>query len=105
MAAAKPFLVLGRVMPSPPKSSKTLDCRAIRSRDELEQIIARALAAQGANVTINGFGDKDAIEKERASIEKDYKVEAVYSPADMSKAREIADMVRDSESSDRSTSS
>ena len=66
--------------------------------------IARALAAQGANVTINGFGDKDAIEKERASIEKDYKVEAVYSPADMSKAREIADMVRDSESSDRSTS-
>jgi 3-hydroxybutyrate dehydrogenase len=67
--------------------------------------IARALAAQGANVTINGFGDKDAIEKERASIEKDYKVEAVYSPADMSKAREIADMVRDSESSDRSTSS
>ena len=67
--------------------------------------IARALAAEGANVTINGFGDKDAIEKERASIEKDYKVEAVYSPADMSKAREIADMVRDSESSDRSTSS
>ena len=48
-------------------------------------------------VTINGFGDKDAIEKERASIEKDYKVEAVYSPADMSKAREIADMVHDSE--------
>jgi 3-hydroxybutyrate dehydrogenase len=59
--------------------------------------IARALAAQGANVTINGFGDKDAIEKERTSIEKDYKVKAVYSPADMSKAGEIADMVRDSE--------
>jgi hypothetical protein len=50
--------------------------------------IARALAAQGANITINGFGDKDAIEKERASIEKDYKVKAVYSPADMSNARE-----------------
>ena len=32
--------------------------------------IARAFAAQGANVTINGFGDKDAIEKERATIEK-----------------------------------
>jgi 3-hydroxybutyrate dehydrogenase len=59
--------------------------------------IARALAAQGANITINGFGDKDAIEKERASIEKDYKVKAVYSPADMSNAREIADMVRNSE--------
>jgi 3-hydroxybutyrate dehydrogenase len=61
--------------------------------------IARALAAQGANVTINGFGDKDAIEKERASIEEDYKVKAIYSPADMSKAGQIADMVRNSEKS------
>jgi len=38
--------------------------------------IARALAAHGANVTINGFGDKDAIEKERSSIQKDYKAKA-----------------------------
>ena len=28
--------------------------------------IARAFAKEGANVTINGFGDKAAIEKERA---------------------------------------
>lgn len=55
--------------------------------------IARALAAQGANVTINGFGDKDAIEKERAGIETDFKVKAIYSPADMSKPNEIRDMV------------
>jgi len=61
--------------------------------------IARALAAQGANVTINGFGDKVAIEKERASIEEDYKVKAIYSPADMSKAGQIADKVRNSEKS------
>jgi 3-hydroxybutyrate dehydrogenase len=59
--------------------------------------IARALAAQGANITINGFGDKAAIEKERATIELDYKVKAIYSPADMSKPAEIADMVRTSE--------
>ena len=59
--------------------------------------IARAFAAQGANVTINGFGDKDAIEKERAAIEKDFKVKAIYSPADMSKVTEIAEMVRTSE--------
>src|SRR5690242_8114677 len=59
--------------------------------------IARALAAQGANVTINGFGDKDAIEKERVAIEKDYKVKAIYSPADMSKPGDIADMIRTSE--------
>ena len=48
--------------------------------------IARALAAQGANITINGFGDKAAIEKERAGIEKDFSVKAIYSGADMSKA-------------------
>ena len=47
--------------------------------------IARALAAQGANITINGFGDKAAIEKERAGIEKDFGVKAIYSGADMSK--------------------
>ncbi len=59
--------------------------------------IARALAAQGANITINGFGDKAAIEKERAGIETDFKVKAVYSGADMSKAAEIAEMVHTSE--------
>ena len=59
--------------------------------------IARAMAAQGANLTINGFGDKTAIEKERAAIEKDYKVRAIYSAADMSKPAEIAEMVRVSE--------
>jgi len=52
--------------------------------------IARALAAQGANVTINGFGDKDAIEKERVAIEKDYKIKAIYSPAEMVRASEKA---------------
>ena len=30
--------------------------------------IARAFAAQGANVILNGFGDADAIETLRASI-------------------------------------
>jgi 3-hydroxybutyrate dehydrogenase len=59
--------------------------------------IARGFAAQGANVTINGFGDKAAIEKERSGIEKDFKVKAIYSPADMSKPAEIADMIRTSE--------
>jgi len=56
--------------------------------------IARGIAAQGANVTINGFGDKDAIEKERSGIEKDFSVEAMYSPADMTKPAEIAAMVQ-----------
>src|SRR6202167_1821173 len=59
--------------------------------------IARAMAAQGANVTINGFGDAAAIEKERSGIEKDFGVKAVYSPADMTKPAEIADMIKTAE--------
>ena len=59
--------------------------------------IARAMAAQGANVTINGFGDKAAIEQERSGIEKEFGVKAVYSPADMTKPAEIADMVKTAE--------
>jgi 3-hydroxybutyrate dehydrogenase len=58
---------------------------------------ARALAAEGANVTINGFGDAAAIEKERSGIEKDFGVKAVYSGADMSKPAEIADMIKTAE--------
>jgi 3-hydroxybutyrate dehydrogenase len=58
---------------------------------------ARALAAEGANVTINGFGDAAAIEKERAGIEKDFGVKAAYSPADMTKPAEIAGMVQAAE--------
>ncbi len=58
---------------------------------------ARALAEQGANITINGFGDAAAIEKERVSIEKDFGVRAFYSPADMTKPDEIVDMVHATE--------
>jgi 3-hydroxybutyrate dehydrogenase len=55
--------------------------------------IARAFAAEGANLLINGFGDASDIEKERARLEKDYDVRAVYSPADMTKPPEIAEMI------------
>jgi 3-hydroxybutyrate dehydrogenase len=58
---------------------------------------ARALAEQGANVTINGFGDAAAIEKERSGIEKDFGAKAAYSPADMTKPAEIAAMVQTAE--------
>ncbi|MGY4367665.1 3-hydroxybutyrate dehydrogenase [Bradyrhizobium sp. LB1.3] len=54
---------------------------------------ARAFAAAGANVVINGFGSPEDIEKERAKIESDFGVKAVYSPADMTKPAEIAGMI------------
>src|SRR5712691_6334402 len=59
--------------------------------------IARALAKDGANVTINGFGTPAEIEKERAGIEKEFGVEAIYSPADMTKPVEIAAMIKTAE--------
>jgi 3-hydroxybutyrate dehydrogenase len=59
--------------------------------------IARALAEQGANVLLNGFGQADDIEAARRSIESDFGVKAIHSPADMSKPDEIAGMIRAAE--------
>jgi 3-hydroxybutyrate dehydrogenase len=61
--------------------------------------IARAMAKDGANLMLNGFGDKAAIEKERAGLEKEFGIKALYSPADMSKPAEIADIVAATEKS------
>jgi 3-hydroxybutyrate dehydrogenase len=55
---------------------------------------ARAFAKAGVNVVINGFGDAAEIETARAAIETDFSVKAVYSPADMTKPAEIAEMVK-----------
>ena len=57
--------------------------------------IARAYAAEGAVICINGFGDAAAIEKERSDIEKDFGVKAIYSGADMSKGDQTQAMVTD----------
>ncbi len=54
---------------------------------------ARAFATEGANVLINGFGDPASIEAERAGIEREFGVRAIYSPADMTKPAEIAAMI------------
>ncbi len=54
---------------------------------------ARALAKEGANIVINGFGAAADIEKERAGIETEFNVRCVYDPADMTKPDEIAAMI------------
>jgi 3-hydroxybutyrate dehydrogenase len=60
---------------------------------------ARALAQDGANIMLNGFGDQAAIEKERAGLEKKFGVKALYSAADMTKPAEIAAMIAETEKS------
>ncbi len=59
--------------------------------------IARALAAEGAHLMLNGFGDAGAIETLRAGLEKEFGIKARYSGADMSKPDQIAEMVRAAE--------
>jgi 3-hydroxybutyrate dehydrogenase len=54
---------------------------------------ARAFAGAGANIVLNGIGAPVDVEKERSAIENDFGLEAAYSPADMSKPREIAEMI------------
>jgi len=54
---------------------------------------AKALAREGADVCLNGFGPADAIEAERAGIEAEFGVRCIYDDADMSKPDEIARMV------------
>ncbi len=59
--------------------------------------IARALAADGANVALNGFGDAAVI----AGIEKELQARGartLYHGADMSKPAEIADLIAQAES-------
>lgn len=51
--------------------------------------LAKALAAQGANIVMNGFGDVDGPKAEVAALG----VKVAYHGADMSKPAEIADMM------------
>jgi 3-hydroxybutyrate dehydrogenase len=55
--------------------------------------IARALAQQGADILLNGFGDAAEIDKLKAGLAKEFGVRIAYSKADMSKPAEIAGMI------------
>jgi 3-hydroxybutyrate dehydrogenase len=55
---------------------------------------AKAFAAEGASLVINGFGDAADIEKERATLEATSGAKALYDAADMTKPDEIAAMVK-----------
>lgn len=59
--------------------------------------IARALAAEGVNVMINGFGTPAEIEATRSALEKDFGLRCLYSAADMSKPADIAAMIAQAE--------
>ena len=56
---------------------------------------AKALAGEGANIVINGFGDADAIEKERQGLESLSGAKALYSGHDLTKVDQIEAMMKD----------
>ena len=55
--------------------------------------IAEALAAQGADVLLNGFGDAAEIDKLRTSLAEAHGTRVSYSAADMSKQPEVDAMI------------
>jgi 3-hydroxybutyrate dehydrogenase len=57
--------------------------------------IARAFAAAGMNVMMNGLGNGREIDDTRRSLETEFGIAAVYSDADMSRPDQIAAMVKE----------
>jgi 3-hydroxybutyrate dehydrogenase len=55
--------------------------------------IAQALAKSGANIVLNGFGDADAIKGIADDLSGQHNVGVIHNGADISKPKEIADMV------------
>jgi 3-hydroxybutyrate dehydrogenase len=55
--------------------------------------IARALAAAGSEVVLNGFGKPEDVADAQEKIVSEFKVKVSYSPADMSKPQAIGDMI------------
>ena len=51
--------------------------------------LARTLAAQGANVVLNGFGEKAVVERLRAELAEQHDVQVRYDGADMSRQSDI----------------
>ena len=59
--------------------------------------IATALAQAGVNLTLNGFGDAQEIERIRAGLAERTGVMVRYSGADMSQGEQVVAMVREAE--------
>ena len=64
------------------------------STSGIGQAIAEVFAREGASIMLNGFGDKAAIEAQRARLEKLSGAKVLSDAADMSKPAEIEAMIK-----------
>jgi 3-hydroxybutyrate dehydrogenase len=69
------------------------------STSGIGRAVAEALADAGANVMLNGFGDKVEIERLRAGLAQRAQVKVLYHGADMTKPGEVVDMIKVAETS------
>ena len=56
--------------------------------------VARALAAEGVHVMLNGFGDADEIEKIRGGLASEFSVTVRYDGADLMRPEQVAAIVK-----------
>lgn len=64
------------------------------STSGIGRAIAEALAQNGFNIMLNGFGDSDEIEDLRVGLESKFGVKVDYSDADMTKPSQIEQMAQ-----------
>jgi 3-hydroxybutyrate dehydrogenase len=67
------------------------------STSGIGEAVARALAAQGADIVLNGFGDEAEIARLKTGMAEEHGVKVVYDGADMSRPAEIEAMMRKAE--------
>ncbi len=59
--------------------------------------IARALAALGCDLVVNGFGDRPAVDALAADLASEYRVRVLYHPADVGRPAEARNLVASAE--------
>ena len=64
------------------------------STQGLGYAMAERLAAEGCNIVMNGFGERDEIESRRRRLEGEHGVRAIHHGADVADSGQVADPVR-----------
>ena len=77
--------------------ARTLNAVVTGSTSGIGLGIVQGFAADGINVMLNGFGDAEEIEANRAALEKDHGVKALYNGADMTKPEQIRAMIAEAQ--------